>query len=67
MGRAQAVGTGVAEVIDTFVYYRGVVHGDWSFAAAAGLAKGVVALILIFVANKIAHVFGENGVYRRVS
>lgn len=62
-----AVGTGVAEVIDTFVYYRGVVHGDWSFAAAAGLAKGVVALILIFVANKIAHVFGENGVYRRAS
>ena len=60
-----AVGADVAEVIDTYVYYQGVVYGDWSFAAAAGLVKGVVSLALVLGANKLAHVFGESGVYKR--
>ena len=60
-----AVGVGVSEVIDTYVYYQGVVYGDWSFAAAAGLVKGVVSLALVLGANKLAHVFGESGVYKR--
>ncbi|WP_232821901.1 ABC transporter permease [Desertihabitans aurantiacus] len=60
-----AVGAEVSEVVDTFVYYQGVVYGDWSFAAAAGLAKGLVSLVLVLGANKLAHVFGEAGVYQR--
>nr|WP_245529019.1 ABC transporter permease subunit [Beutenbergia cavernae] len=60
-----AVGAEVAEVIDTFVYYQGVIYTDWSFAAAAGLMKGVVSLVLVLGANKLAHVFGESGVYKR--
>lgn len=60
-----AVGADVAEVIDTYVYYQGVIYGDWSFAAAAGLVKGVVSLGLVLGANKLAHVFGESGVYRK--
>lgn len=60
-----AVGQGVAEVLDTFVYYRGVRNGDWSYAAAAGLVKGVVSLLLVLAANKVAHVFGEQGVYSK--
>ncbi|WP_082156346.1 sugar ABC transporter permease [Cellulomonas sp. A375-1] len=60
-----AVGSDVSEVIDTYVYYQGVIYGDWSFAAAAGLVKGVVSLALVLGANKLAHVFGEAGVYRR--
>jgi len=60
-----AVGPGVAEVIDTYVYYQGVINGDWAFAAAAGLVKGVVSLLLVLGANKLAHVFGEDGVYRK--
>lgn len=60
-----AVGPGVAEVIDTFVYYQGVVNGDWAFAAAAGLVKGVISLLLVLGANKLAHAFGEDGVYRK--
>ncbi|SDD66811.1 ABC transporter permease [Auraticoccus monumenti] len=61
----EAVGADVSEVVDTFVYYQGVVYGDWSFAAAAGLAKGVVSLALVLGANKLAHVLGESGVYQR--
>ena len=60
-----AVGAQVSEVIDTYVYYQGVVYGDWSFAAAAGLVKGLVSLALVLGANKLAHVFGESGVYKR--
>ena len=51
-------------MLDTFVYYHGVVNGDWSYAAAAGLVKGVVSLALVLGANKLAHVFGEAGVYQ---
>lgn len=60
-----AVGTDVAEVLDTFVYYQGVVNGDWAFAAAAGLVKGLVSLALVLGANKLAHLVGEAGVYQR--
>lgn len=60
-----AVGAEASEVIDTYVYYQGVVNGDWSFAAAAGLLKGVVSLALVLGANKLAHLFGEAGVYQK--
>jgi putative aldouronate transport system permease protein len=60
-----AVGADAAEVLDTFVYYTGVQYGDWSYAAAAGLFKGVVGLVLVIAANKVAHAFGQEGVYTR--
>ena len=61
----QAVGRDAAEVLDTFAYYRGVVNNDFGFGAAAGLFKGVLSLILILAANKLAHAFGEDGLYRK--
>jgi putative aldouronate transport system permease protein len=61
----EAVGADAAEVLDTFVYHTGVLNGDWSYAAAVGLMKGLVSLVLVIGANKIAHVFGESGVYKR--
>ncbi|MFI6476763.1 ABC transporter permease [Nonomuraea sp. NPDC050663] len=60
-----AVGAGAAEVLDTYVYWLGLLTGDWSIGAAAGLFKGVVGLILILVANKVAHKLGEQGIYQR--
>ena len=61
----EAVGAGAAEVLDTFVYYTGVVYGDWSYGAAAGLIKGIVSMLLVVGANKVAHAFGEAGVYHK--
>ena len=58
-----AVGAGAAEVLDTFTYYTGVVGGGWSSGAAAGLAKGIVSALLIYGANKLAHRFGEDGIF----
>ena len=61
----QAVGRDVSEVLDTYVYNNGVLGGAWGVAAAVGLVKGIVGVILVLTANKIAHIFGEQGVYSR--
>jgi putative aldouronate transport system permease protein len=53
----------VGEVLDTYVYRMGVVNGNFSFTTAVGLLKGIVGMILIVGANKIARTFGEKGVY----
>ncbi|MDB5078108.1 MAG: sugar transporter permease [Chloroflexi bacterium] len=58
-----AVGAQAAEVLDTFVYFRGVQAGDWGFSTAVGLVKGLVGLILILGANKLARKFGEEGLF----
>ncbi|MFJ1736588.1 ABC transporter permease [Streptomyces sp. NPDC088254] len=61
----EAVGPGAAEVLDTFVWWNGVRNQDFSYAAAAGLIKGVVSLGLVLAANKVAHLMGEQGVYKK--
>ena len=43
-----------AEVISTFVYRRGLIGADYSYATAVGLFQTVVALILVFTTNAIA-------------
>ncbi|MBB5783143.1 ABC transporter permease [Nonomuraea jabiensis] len=60
-----AVGRDASEVLDTFAYFYGVVNNNFSYGAAAGLFKGVLSLVLILAANKLAHAFGEDGLYRR--
>jgi putative aldouronate transport system permease protein len=60
-----AVGRAASEVLDTYVYNNGIVNGDWGVSAAVGLVKGIVGVVLVLGANKIAHVFGEAGVYKR--
>jgi len=60
-----AVGRDASEVLDTFSYFYGVVNNNFSYGAAAGLFKGVLSLILILAANKLAHAFGEDGLYRK--
>ncbi|MBX6354669.1 MAG: sugar ABC transporter permease [Micromonosporaceae bacterium] len=62
----EAVGRQAAEVLDTFVYYNAIATQQWGLGAAAGLFKGVVGLVLILVANKLAHKLGEQGVYQKI-
>jgi putative aldouronate transport system permease protein len=61
----QAVGKDASEVLDTYVYNHGVVDGEWGSSAAVGLVKGLVGLLLVLGANRLAHRFGEQGVYQR--
>ncbi len=58
-----AVGANAAQVLDTFVYYRGVAGGDWGLSAAAGLLKGVIATVLVIGANRIAKRLGTGGIF----
>lgn len=60
----QAAGTQASEVLDTYVYNNGIVGGGWGVAAAVGLVKGLVSVVLVLAANKVAHMFGEQGVYK---
>lgn len=59
----RGVGADAAEVLDTFVYFRGVQNGDWSFAAAVGMVRAIVGALLIFVANWLAKHFFDEGIF----
>jgi putative aldouronate transport system permease protein len=61
----EAVGHEAADVLDTFSFYYGIATGNYSYGAAAGLFKSVISLLLIWGANKLAHAFGEDGLYRK--
>jgi putative aldouronate transport system permease protein len=60
-----AVGRQAAEVLDTFVYFQAITTQQFGFGAAAGLFKAAVGLVLILLANRLAHVLGEQGVYSK--
>jgi putative aldouronate transport system permease protein len=60
-----AVGAGASEVLDTYVWNMGIQNGDFSYAAAVGLAKGLIGVCLVLGANKFAHLLGEQGVYKK--
>lgn len=53
----------VADIIDTYVYRRGIQEANYSLATAAGLFKSIIALALIVTANKIVKKFGEDGLW----
>lgn len=52
-----------ADIIDTWVFRRGLEQMQYSYATAVGLFKSFVGLILIFVTNKIAKKFGQTGIW----
>lgn len=58
-----AVGVQASQVLDTYVYNNGILAGNWGESAAVGLVKGLIGLVLVIGANKVAHLFGERGIY----
>jgi putative aldouronate transport system permease protein len=58
-----AVGAQAGDVLDTFVYFQGILAGNWGLSAAVGLSKGIVGTMLVILANKTAHLMGEQGVF----
>lgn len=53
----------VADIIDTYVYRIGLTEGKFSLAATVGLFKSVINFALLIVANRLAKMMGEQGVY----
>ena len=52
-----------AEVFDTYVYRRGIIQGQYSYATAVGLFKSVVGMTMVLTSNWIAKKSGESGIY----
>lgn len=53
----------VADIIDTYVYRIGLTEGRFSMAAAVGLFKSAINFALLVLANRLARLMGEQGVY----
>ncbi len=53
----------VGDVIDTWVYRTAFFRGQMSLATAVGLFKGVIGLILLWGANRIANRISDGGLW----
>ena len=50
----------VSEVIQTWVYKRGMVKYDYCMGTTAGLFNGIVALILVVMANRLSKRYSDS-------
>ena len=53
----------VSDTIDIYTLTWGISQNDYSLGTAAGIFKSVVAIVLIFAANKFAKRNGEQGMF----
>lgn len=53
----------VGDVLSTYTYRRGLVELDYSFAAAVGLLKNVVAFVMIVGTNAVSKRINEYGLW----
>ena len=53
----------VADIFDTFVYRRGILSMDYSFATATGLFKSLISFVLVVSANKISNKIADVGLW----
>ncbi len=60
---ANAKNRSVSQTLDVFVYQSGIQNSQYSYAAAVGLLKSIVSVIMVVGTNKIAHMLGEEGLY----
>lgn len=51
----------VSDIIDTFVYSKGIQGGKYSYTTTVSLFKSVVSLVLIIGADRAAKAIGEEG------
>jgi putative aldouronate transport system permease protein len=52
-----------ADVINTYVYRRGMLNCDYSFASAVGLFQSMIGLVLVILSNKVARKTTESGLW----
>ena len=53
----------VSDIIDTWVYRQGVLQFQFSLATAVGFFKGVIGLVLILIANRVAKRWAQQSIY----
>ncbi|WP_291637680.1 sugar ABC transporter permease [Clostridium sp.] len=53
----------VIDIIDTYVYRIGLINGQYAYATAASLFKGVIGIILIFTTHFLAKKISGKGLW----
>ncbi|MBZ9686413.1 sugar ABC transporter permease [Clostridium estertheticum] len=53
----------VIDILDTYVYRIGLINGQYAFATAASLFKGVIGIILIFTTHFLAKKISGKGLW----
>jgi putative aldouronate transport system permease protein len=53
----------VSEMIQTWVYKRGMIRFDYSLATAAGLFNSVISLIMVAVSNLLSRKISGNAIW----
>ena len=55
----------VADIIDTYVYRKGIQNAEFSYSTAIGLFNSFVAFVLMVIVNKLANLVshGEMGLW----
>ena len=51
------------DIIDTFVYREGLLNVQYSYAAAVGVFKSAIALILVITTDRVAKRLGQSGIW----
>ena len=52
-----------SDVINTFVYRRGILDADFSFATAVGLFQSAIGFILVVAANRIVRKYSDTSLW----
>ena len=52
-----------ADVINTFVYRRGLIQSDFAYATAVGLFTSVIGFVFVIAANRISRSVGETSLW----
>ena len=53
----------VVDILDTYVYRIGLVNGQYAYATAASLFKGIIGIILIFTTHFLAKKISGKGLW----
>jgi len=53
----------VSEVIQTFVYKRGLIQADYGFGAAVGMFEAVIGFIMVVMANRLAKSISDYSLF----
>jgi putative aldouronate transport system permease protein len=53
----------VGDVIQTYVYRRGIVDRDFSYATAVGLMNSVAAFLILYVTNRASRAMKQNSLW----
>ena len=54
---------GVAEVISTYTYKRGLVDGDFSYASAVEMMQSVVNFVILISVNRFSKRFSDTSLW----